>query len=99
MVDIEFIVQFLVLAWGSLFSDLLDNKGNIELLRRCATAGLIDHRTADAIGNIYRRYRQLQHALRLNDAEYARVPPKLVEAEASQVRETWRDVFGLPAGS
>jgi len=97
MVDIEFIVQYLVLAWGSLFAELLDNKGNIELLRRCASAGLIDQATAEAVGNTYRRYRQLQHALRLNDAEFARVPPKAVAAEARQVREIWRDVFGLPS--
>jgi glutamate-ammonia-ligase adenylyltransferase len=88
-------VQYLVLAWGSVFAELLDNKGNIELLRRCATAGLIDHATADAIANTYRRYRQLQHALRLNDAEFARVPPKLVDNEARQVRKAWREVFGL----
>lgn len=96
MVDIEFMVQYLVLAWGAVFSELLDNKGNIELLRRCATAGLIDHRTADGIGDTYRHYRQLQHALRLNDVEFARVPPQLVASEARQVRRTWKEVFGLP---
>jgi glutamate-ammonia-ligase adenylyltransferase len=95
MVDIEFIVQYLVLAWGSVFSELLDNMGNIELLRRCASAGLIDHRTADDVGNAYRRYRQLQHALRLNDVEFARVPPKLVEAEAHRIRQVWGEIFGL----
>ena len=96
MVDIEFMVQYLILAWGSVFSELLDNKGNIELLRRCATAGLIDHRTANDIGDTYRHYRQLQHALRLNDAEFARVPPKLVDGEARQVRQVWRELFGQP---
>jgi glutamate-ammonia-ligase adenylyltransferase len=95
MVDIEFMVQYLVLAWGAVFGDLLDNKGNIELLRRCATAGLLSHDSADQLGNTYRRYRQLQHALRLNDAEFARVPPALVDREARQVRRAWSDLFGL----
>ena len=95
MVDIEFMVQYLVLAWGAVFNELLDNKGNIELLRRLASASLIDHRTANDVGNTYRRYRQLQHALRLNDAEFARVPPNVVDGEARQVRQTWREVFGL----
>ena len=95
MVDIEFIVQYLVLAWGSVFGELLDNKGNIELLRRCASAGLIDRGTAEAVGNTYRHYRQLQHALRLNDAEFARVTPDIVDAEARLVREIWEALFGL----
>jgi glutamate-ammonia-ligase adenylyltransferase len=95
MVDIEFMVQYLVLAWSAVYSELLDNKGNIELLRRCAAAGLLDRRTAEELGDTYRHYRQLQHALRLNDAEFARVPPKVVAAEAQQVREAWRDVFGI----
>jgi [glutamine synthetase] adenylyltransferase / [glutamine synthetase]-adenylyl-L-tyrosine phosphorylase len=93
MVDIEFMVQYLVLAWGSVHEVLLDNKGNIELLRRCATAGLIEAPTADFLGNTYRHYRQLQHALRLNDAEFARVPPALVEEEARQVRQAWLELF------
>ena len=96
MVDIEFMVQYLVLAWSPVFSELLDNKGNIELLRRCATAGLLDHRIAGELGNTYRHYRQLQHALRLNDAEFARVPHSLVEHESRQVRAVWRELFGLP---
>jgi len=95
MVDIEFMVQYLVLAWGSKFDDLLDDKGNIELLRRCAAAGLIDQRTAIDLGDTYRHYRQLQHALRLNDAEFARVAPALVDQEARQVRHAWRELFGL----
>jgi hypothetical protein len=48
------------------------------------------------MGNTYRRYRQLQHALRLNDAEFARVPPKLVAAEALKVRRVWSEIFDLP---
>ena len=99
MVDIEFIVQYLVLAWGAVHSELLDNKGNIELLRRCATGGLIDHQTAQEVGDIYRRYRQLQHALRLNDVEFARVPPRVVAKEAQRVREVWGSVFGLESGA
>ena len=95
MVDIEFIVQYLVLAWGAVFVELLDNKGNIELLRRFATAGLIDRATAEAVGDTYRRYRQLQHALRLNDADFARVPPRVVAVEAQRIQDVWREVFGV----
>jgi hypothetical protein len=32
----------------------------------------------------------LQHALRLNGAKYARVPPEQVRAQAAAVSELWR---------
>jgi glutamate-ammonia-ligase adenylyltransferase len=94
MVDIEFIVQYLVLAYGALFEDLLDNRGNIELLRRAASAGLIDHDDARVVADAYRTYRRLQHALRLNDESYARVEPASVATEAARVRSLWRSLFG-----
>ncbi len=94
MVDIEFIVQYLVLAYGALFEDLLDNRGNIELLRRAAGAGLIDHDDARVVADAYRTYRRLQHALRLNDESYARVEPDTVATEAARVRSLWRSLFG-----
>ncbi|NLD53256.1 MAG: bifunctional [glutamate--ammonia ligase]-adenylyl-L-tyrosine phosphorylase/[glutamate--ammonia-ligase] adenylyltransferase [Burkholderiaceae bacterium] len=95
MVDIEFMVQYLVLAWGATCPELLDNKGNIELLRRCGAAGLLDADEAAAIADIYRHYRKLQHALRLNDAEYARVAPESVAEQVRRVRDAWHSVFGI----
>ena len=94
MVDIEFIVQYLVLAYGALFEDLLDNRGNIELLRRAASAGLIDHDDAQAVAGIYRTYRRRQHALRLDDDAFARVDPASVATEAERVRRLWISLFG-----
>ncbi|MDO4232880.1 MAG: hypothetical protein Q4D19_12185, partial [Lautropia sp.] len=97
MVDIEFMVQYLVLAYGHWFPLLLDNRGNIELLRRAANAGLMTAEQAKTVGDAYRRYRQLQHEIRLNDAERARVPHALVEQEASAVRALWQQLFQAPA--
>lgn len=97
MVDIEFMVQYLVLAYGHWFPLLLDNRGNIELLRRAAHAGLMTAEQAKTVGDAYRRYRQLQHEIRLNDAERARVPHALVEQEASAVRALWQRLFQAPA--
>lgn len=93
MVDIEFMVQYLVLAWSSRFPELLDNRGNIELLRRAASAGLIGHSQATAVGDAYRRYRQLQHAIRLNDQQHARVPFETVRQEAEAVRALWQQLL------
>ncbi|MDO4904351.1 MAG: bifunctional [glutamate--ammonia ligase]-adenylyl-L-tyrosine phosphorylase/[glutamate--ammonia-ligase] adenylyltransferase [Lautropia sp.] len=94
MVDIEFMVQYLVLAFSHRFPELLDNKGNIELLRRASAAGLIRPEQGYVIGDAYRRYRQLQHELRLNDARRARVPHAQVASEAAAVRELWQQLLG-----
>ncbi len=96
MVDIEFIVQFLVLAHGNAHPMLLDNAGNIALLNRAADARLIDASLARQVADAYRRYRQLQHKLRLDDAQYARVDRASVEAEVHAVRSLWNEVLGEP---
>ena len=94
MVDIEFAVQFLVLAHASAQPELLDNVGNIALLRRAAMAGLIEPQLASRCAEAYRRYRRLQHALRLNAARFVRVPPAQVAAEREAVQSLWCALFG-----
>jgi glutamate-ammonia-ligase adenylyltransferase len=94
MVDVEFIVQFLVLAHAHRHAPLLANRGNIGLLAIAAELGLLDPAAAAAVGAAYRRFRQLQHALRLNGAERARVDHALVGAEIADVLGLWRTVFG-----
>lgn len=93
MVDIEFMVQYLVLAHSHHHPSLIDNKGNIELLRRAADAGLIPMENAITVGNAYRHYRQLQHEIRLNDTERARVPSASVAIESAAVRSLWKYLF------
>jgi glutamate-ammonia-ligase adenylyltransferase len=95
MVDIEFIVQFLVLAHAREQPLLLDNAGNIALLNRAAAAGLIDATLAVRVADAYRRYRQLQHQLRLDDAQFARVDAESVRDEVGAVRELWARVLGV----
>jgi [glutamine synthetase] adenylyltransferase / [glutamine synthetase]-adenylyl-L-tyrosine phosphorylase len=94
MVDIEFIVQFLVLAHSADHPELLDNAGNIALLSRAGAAGLIDAAAATAVAQAYRDYRRLQHTLRLNDARYARVEPESVAAQREAVVALWGAVLG-----
>ena len=94
MVDIEFIVQYLVLAHASRHPELLDNAGNIALLGRAGRAGLIDVGLAEQVASAYRRLRQVQHQLRLNDASYARVDPARFAEERQAVRDLWQQVLG-----
>jgi glutamate-ammonia-ligase adenylyltransferase len=99
MVDIEFIVQYLVLAHSATHQQLLDNAGNIALLGRAADAGLIDNALATRVANAYRRYRQLQHKMRLNDAQYARVAHDEVVEQAADVLALWQQTLERAAGN
>jgi len=94
MVDIEFLVQFLVLGHSCDHPTLLDNAGNIALLGRAAACGLIDASLATRCADAYRRYRKLQHQLKLDDAAYARVEPDVVAAEREAVIGLWESVLG-----
>jgi glutamate-ammonia-ligase adenylyltransferase len=96
MIDIEFIVQYLVLAHANRHSALTANDGNIALLKLAASLGLIPADAAGEVGSAYREFRRLQHALRLNGARFARVPPEQVTGAVAATLALWRLVFDLP---
>jgi glutamate-ammonia-ligase adenylyltransferase len=96
MIDIEFIVQFLVLQHAAAWPQLTANVGNIALLKLCGELGLIDAALAASVGDAYRKLRKLQHQLRLQGQDLARVDPALVAQQAAQVSSLWRAIFGTP---
>ena len=99
MVDIEFIVQFLVLAFAHHHEQLVGNLGNIALLRIAGGIGLIDEDLAIKVGDAYRLLRARQHRLRLDGAEKIRVTlesePDLTLAR-TWVLQLWKNVFKVP---
>ena len=94
MVDIEFCVQALVLEHARAHPGLIDNKGNIALLLRAAEAGLIERNLAQGAADAYRTYRKHQHALRLNNQEYARLPKEQVSGQIGAVLALRKSVLG-----
>lgn len=94
MIDVEFVVQFLVLAHAHRHRDLTQNLGNIALLGMAAGHGLVDPELARPCQDAYREFRRLQHGLRLNGAQFARVSPERVTAQVRAVRALWARVFG-----
>ncbi|MEJ2176088.1 MAG: bifunctional glutamine synthetase adenylyltransferase/deadenyltransferase, partial [bacterium] len=94
MIDLEFIVQYLVLAHAHAHPELVGNLGNIALLGMSGALGLIPAPLAARCQDAYRDFRRLQHALRLEGAQYARVEPASVEAQVGAVQELWAKVFG-----
>ena len=94
MIDIEFIVQYLVLAHSHQHHALTRNLGNIALLRIAADLGLIAASLAESARDAYREFRRIQHALRLNGARYARVPPEQIRDRSQAVQQLWEIVLG-----
>jgi glutamate-ammonia-ligase adenylyltransferase len=102
MVDIEFIVQFLVLAFSCTHPLMIGNLGNIALLRIAGEVGLIQASIAQEVGDAYRLLRARQHRLRLDGAEKTRVDlgvePQLVQAR-EVVLTLWQTVFLAPSNA
>nr|WP_229518485.1 bifunctional [glutamate--ammonia ligase]-adenylyl-L-tyrosine phosphorylase/[glutamate--ammonia-ligase] adenylyltransferase [Massilia sp. PAMC28688] len=94
MIDIEFIVQYLVLRHAAQYPQLTINIGNIALLRMFGELGLIDAALALAVGDAYRTLRRLQHQLRLQGRDNARIDPAKVEQHAAAVRALWDACLG-----
>ena len=96
MVDIEFMVQFLVLAYSHQHSQFISNLGNIALLRIAGELGLIEKVAAQQVGDAYRLLRLRQHRLRLDGADKTRIhligEPELTAARNS-VLSLWNDIF------
>src|SRR5207247_4459915 len=61
MVDVEFAVQYLVLAHAHEHRELTRNAGNIALLGLCADFGWLPHAIAVDAASAYREYRRVQH--------------------------------------
>ena len=97
MVDIEFAVQYLVLAEAARHPQLLDNLGNIALLNIAGRLALIDPQLAAAAAGAYRDYRRIQHGMRLDGAAFARVARASLAAQIEVVERLWRAVFGTDA--
>jgi glutamate-ammonia-ligase adenylyltransferase len=93
MIDIEFISQYLVLRHAAAWPQLTINIGNIALLGMFARLGLIDATLAEAAATAYRLMRRLQHQMRLQGKDNARVAPGLVEEHAASVITLWNALF------
>jgi glutamate-ammonia-ligase adenylyltransferase len=93
IIDVEFIVQYLVLGYSHAHIELTGNIGNLALLKLAARLGLIGEPRALAVHDAYRRFRQLQHGLRLQGKTYARVPPETVRDGTRAVLNLWEQVL------
>lgn len=97
IIDVEFMVQYLVLGHAHAHQELTANSGNLALLKTAAGLDLITQDQAHAVHAAYRRFRELQHQQRLAGEQYARVELLSVAREVNTVKTLWFSLFGAAA--
>ncbi len=93
MMDVEFAVQYLVLAHAREHAELIGNVGNIALLQRAEACGLLQPGSGQAAADAYREMRRAQHRARL-DEQPTHFEPEVHAAGREAINAVWRQVFG-----
>ena len=88
IVDIEFMVQYGVLAFAHAHPALLDYTDNIRILERLAQAGVMHDTDAEYLSETYRTYRDRVHRLKLQE-QPALVPDTEFAEQRRGVRQIW----------
>ena len=92
--DIEFLVQYWVLAAANAHPELLTFTDNIRQLEGLAAVGVLDQSTAQWLTDTYIAYRTVLHHSSL-EGQGERVVEAAAHAETrARVVEIWRGVFG-----
>ncbi|QTA92765.1 bifunctional [glutamate--ammonia ligase]-adenylyl-L-tyrosine phosphorylase/[glutamate--ammonia-ligase] adenylyltransferase [Desulfonema magnum] len=89
MVDIEFLVQYLVLLKSHEHPELLEWTDNVRLIGTLAKTGIIDDITAYFLRKAYLTYRTVGHRLSLRKR-----PAKVPESQFRELREKVKEIYG-----
>jgi len=86
--DIEFIVQFMLLAHTSSFPSLARWPDNVRILADLATLSLMTKAEAHTLSEAYLEYRNYAHRLALQNATLAAINPSIIALQ-TKVKEIW----------
>jgi len=92
IIDVEFIVQYLLLSHAHQHAQLTENIGNIALLSLLAELGYISSKLAADTADAYRKYRKLIHASKLQGQPAVTTQTEL-QQERQAVIQLWQLVF------
>ncbi|MFT6421172.1 MAG: glutamate-ammonia-ligase adenylyltransferase [Porticoccus sp.] len=93
IVDIEFMVQFAVLAWSHDIPDLTRWSDNIRILECLEESGVLSVEDADILISAYKNYRSAGHRLQLQQAELV-VSAAEFAVQRQQVAALWHRLLG-----
>lgn len=94
IVDIEFLVQYLVLAYACQHPNLIRWTDNVRLLVTLIDSGLMDHATAYRLREAYLTYRAAVHRLSLQNQPTV-LPAEPFQAKREHVIRTWQRYLGV----
>ncbi|MEO0421109.1 MAG: bifunctional [glutamate--ammonia ligase]-adenylyl-L-tyrosine phosphorylase/[glutamate--ammonia-ligase] adenylyltransferase [Pseudomonadota bacterium] len=94
LVDLEFLVQFLVLAHGHEHPGLVAVRENVSQLRALAAAGILASARAEALADAYYALRALAHRASLRGDERALVPVQEAEPARTVIQAAFSDWIG-----
>lgn len=94
IVDVEFIVQYLILAYSHEHAEFLGNLGNFALLMRSGALGILDEDIAAKVAKAYLAYRERQHRARNNNQLKTWVGLDEFVEERRAVVAAWGALFG-----
>ena len=89
IVDIEFMVQYGVLAWSHAYPALLRYTDNVRLLMLFASEELMSAEDADILTDAYRCYRQHLHRIKLTETSGV-ISEDEVRQEREAVSRIWQ---------
>jgi [glutamine synthetase] adenylyltransferase / [glutamine synthetase]-adenylyl-L-tyrosine phosphorylase len=93
IVDIEFMVQFSVLAWAHVNPGLAHWSDNVRILEVLGTEALIAKKDAQALTEAYLAYRGAAHQLALQQ-EPGEVDASEYQAHRQIVQDCWQNLLG-----
>jgi glutamate-ammonia-ligase adenylyltransferase len=93
IIDLEFAVQAIVLAYGPAHAKLRLDKGNHQILRWAGELGILDAGVANAAADAYLALRRRTHDAALNDEDKVIVGDGDLVEERAAVRALWAGVF------
>jgi glutamate-ammonia-ligase adenylyltransferase len=92
IVDIEFMVQFAVLAWSGEHPELACWSDTIRTLESLADVGLITAQQSQQLIEAYKAYRSAGHRLQLQN-QLAEVADSEFLPHRAMVQEQWQQLF------
>jgi [glutamine synthetase] adenylyltransferase / [glutamine synthetase]-adenylyl-L-tyrosine phosphorylase len=92
MIDVEFVVQYLILANADQCEDLIENIGNIGLLQLAENKGLIPAAVGYEAANAYRKLRKQQHAARLQEKIFE-INDESIKETTGKIKKLWLCFF------
>ncbi len=106
IVDIEFMVQYAVLAWAHAHPQFVDYTDNVRLLASLQSSGCIAGADADVLTDIYTSYREVTHRLALQkqsvlltqeqyDEQFATYELRRRHRQVLLLWQTWFDLDGV----